>query len=155
MIQRIPAGTHEPLRFPRLLFGREHTRTVMFYPSCKYDIGLPDQLDWNKLFGVGFFPGIHKNSYRFGWRYNPDLYRFEIAAYWYEDGVRKSEMLGQVRVLTPFEITISYHAGLVTFSLKGQSSISVKAKWSWIGLRLDFYFGGNQVAPHDMKILIQ
>lgn len=56
---------------------------------------------WNKilgtyqfnLYGVDKSFGMHENSHRLVWRYNPDTDDFDVATYSYLDGVRSWEVL--------------------------------------------------------------
>jgi len=55
-------------------WGRDRFRwAVTFTESCRYDLKTADQLDVNKLCGIGYLPGHHKESARFGWRYNKEM----------------------------------------------------------------------------------
>lgn len=154
MIKLIPKGCHSCWSIPRLLFGKTITRTVTFFPSCKYDLGNTDQLDWNKLFGIGFFPGKHTLSYRFGWRWNDNTNRIEIAAYWYENGVRKSQGFASIKVMERVEYRIRRSGPFINFELSTGPGFSTPGKWQPFGWKLGLFFGGNRPAPHDIKIEI-
>ena len=90
-MMNIKEGKHYPglgwFNWPWPLFTERIMKVVTFYPSTKYDLRSNDQLDWNKLFGIAFFPGKHKTSYRFGWRYNIETQMMELGAYSYIDVV--------------------------------------------------------------------
>jgi len=64
--------------------------SVVFTNSCEYDLVNNDQYDINKIFGLSF--GLHhKNSARFGWRWNTEKKKIEILAYVYVNGKRVNE----------------------------------------------------------------
>ena len=61
-----------------------HCRTIKFNGDCRYHIDGEDQWDWSKLYGVFFgLRGIHHDSIRFGWRYNPNTQKIEICRIMY------------------------------------------------------------------------
>lgn len=156
----IKTGTHSSFKLPSLVIGQDKiTYKVRFTPSCRYEIGLADQLDINKLFGIGYFPHHHKNSMRFGWRYVIDMDAIEIMAYYYVDGQRMYEHVAFLKIdgnytfimyilpdghlLTVLDDDGKYVAGDVLINhLKGRN----------FGYLLRPYFGGNQTAPHNIHI---
>lgn len=123
-------------------------------PSCQYQLDEPDQLDWNKLFGIGFFPGHHVASYRFAWRWLEAMGKIELAAYWYQNGKRHWFPITTVKLMEPIELKIQYQAGNIEFKTSTGNSFVTSGKWPWIGYKLGLYFGGNKTAPHDIKIQI-
>ncbi len=144
--------------FPILAVGKERIAyDVMFTPSCAYDIGISDQLDINKLFGIGYFPQHHKNSVRFGWRYDLKMEAIELLAYYYADGKRAWEHVAYVtigeRVICIIDIMEEGHF-LVVYndSMKLGEVFLEQPKGRDVGYRLKPYFGGNQKAPHDICI---
>lgn len=165
----IRKGTHSPFRLPRLLIDPKVLEyNVTFTPSCIYDIGRADQADVNKLFGIGYFPHHHKNSVRFGWRYNPDFTdSMEIMAYWYDDGERMMRSMGFVDIgkQYTYEMWVLRGVGSPLHHLKVSGGGKSKAHYLHqevlldnpcdIGYLLRPYFGGNQTAPHDMKIIME
>ena len=60
----IKAGKHRawPFRFGLYWFKKKICFRVSFDQSCKYQLADDDQLDINKLFGVGYFPNHHKDT---------------------------------------------------------------------------------------------
>lgn len=156
----IKKGTHSSFKFPSLVLDETKIAyKVRFTPSCRYDIGIADQLDINKLFGIGYFPHHHKNSMRFGWRYLPHMDAIEALGYYYVNGQRMHEHVAFLRIdgnytfimhilvdghlLTILDDDMKYVAGdLVINRLKGKN----------MGYALHPYFGGNQTAPHDIQI---
>lgn len=150
----IRKGKHRPLTIPGLVLSRSISRTVTFTPSCRYDIG-EDQKDWNKLFGVGFFPHHHKKSYRFAWRYDPEYDVIQIGAYWYIDGERRASVIDVVGINKPVKLMLDYDGDVALWRVNGNVCWAILGDWPCIGYKLGPYFGGNQTAPHDIIIKMQ
>ncbi len=138
-------------------FKNKLSFTAEFTDSCLYDLGNIDQLDINKL--MGFSCGFHhKNSARIGWRAKGDL--IEIVSYCYVNGVRiLEETLGTVKPNEKFSCIIKDVGDIWMIQFKnaiGFSKVYVKKNSiSSCGYMLYPYFGGNNVAPHDMQIKIK
>lgn len=136
-------------------------RSFEFTESCKYILDSGDQYDWNKLFGfsAGLF-GIHNNSARFAWRYNPQTNKIEIAAYCYIDGERYWNIMHAVDVNTALNYKISVLKDSVVFTIL-DDLIPVAKYHMHFNINLKdapkyecgIYFGGNRRAPHRIKIL--
>jgi hypothetical protein len=157
MKYRIEKYDHHATPF-RLGFwwGRDLFRwMVKFDESCRYSIPGNDQLDINKLVGIGYFPGHHKNSIRFGWRYNATTDVIEIWAYAYKNRERIARYLTEVKfnnwAICSIEITPTSYR--LTFE---KETISIRHNHPR-GLQyfLRPYFGGNRPAPHDMIIHVK
>lgn len=156
----IKKGTHAPFRLPELLLDQQRLAAkVVFTNSCAYNIGIKDQADINKLFGIGYFPSHHKNSVRFGWRYVIELDAIEMFAYWYSNKERKSHHLCFVSlekehlyILNIMEIghTLTIYDNTKTIG----SFVIGDVLGRSFGYLLRPYFGGNQKAPHDIEIKI-
>lgn len=164
MTFRIPRGKHRarPLRFGMWLDRTQFTWTVKFTESCRYDLQNDDQLDTNKLIGIGYLPGHHKDSARFGWRYDIKTEQVEVLAYCYVNGRREIQhichcMIGQaydlhLKVLsTCYYFTVHYKGDAM---LIGLASVDYGHKKRFM-YRLGTYFGGQARAPHEMKIEIK
>lgn len=133
------------------------TRRFMFENSCRYDLRSEDQLDINKLWGIGYFPSHHRNSVRFGWRYDLPSEKMEIFAYWYMSGVRGWESMGLVDLCQEYDYTILAQNDAHTLLLQQGATtfrkVSIPLKRRFVGYELRPYFGGNRTAPHTMEIL--
>lgn len=129
---------------------------VMFDNSCKYHIDGEDQQDINKLFGVGYLPTHHKDSARFGWRYNENTNLIEILSYCYVDGKRISEYITSIHFNRWITLSIIIEKGRYVFGAKKdelETSFQTNHYHNKkISYRLNPYFGGNQTAVHDTKI---
>lgn len=133
---------------------------VVFGLGCKYRLEGEDAEDWNKVFGIGFFPSHKKNSARFAWRWNEALGVIEITAYCYINGTRVTGGQWFADLGKPINLVIAlgvdeagwryyfYGNGIKATSL----SALHRKKFSF---PCGFYFGGTQTAPHDMRILMQ
>ncbi len=147
---------HYSIHWPGIWFGQNFiSYQLTFTESCRYDLGTDDQQDWNKLFGVGFGLNHHKNSVRFGWRYNPVTCLIEIASYWYRDGERGSLQLVPVPIGSANIFSISIQPGdKVVFMQNGKPLDIIRMTTTKSpGFRLHPYFGGNRKAPHKITIL--
>jgi hypothetical protein len=155
MIYTIKKGRHYafPLSFSLKLGTKYIKKTVIFSDSCLYDLKSTDQLDWNKLFGIGYFPSHHRNSIRFVWRAVGD--KIEIAAYMYHNKILKIIYMYKVTPGLPYDFSIRINQKGYILSV-GSKTIAVSANnKKFFGYYLRPYFGGNQKAPHDMDIIIK
>jgi hypothetical protein len=143
-----------------LFFKKKIFYDVCFLEGSEYDIDT-DQSDINKLFGVGFFPHHHVNSARFGWRYNPDKVAIELLAYFYDNGVRKSEYVGECMIGEIVRCELTIHKSYYIFGVRhryGRYKYSfqhISPSFKRIGYKLGLYFGGNRTAPHTIKIMMK
>jgi hypothetical protein len=164
MTFRIPRGRHRarPLRFGIWFNRNSFTWTVKFTESCRYDLHSANQGDTNKLIGIGYLPGHHKDSARFGWRYDTKTEQVEILAYCYVNGRR------EIRHICYCMIRQQYDLHLKVLSTSYYLAVHYKADPYPIGCagvdhrhnkkfvyRLGTFFGGNQKAPHEMTIEIK
>ena len=160
MIRTVKEGKH---RFTPpmwgLHIGKSITRTVEFDYSCTYLLPEQDQNDWNKLIGKSDLLGPHHTSFRFAWRYNECLNLIDIAAYWYFKGKRSHFKLGELEFNRKYEFTIKEgfngSRNSVFWYINGQDHFVLPFDFPLIGWKLGPYFGGNNPAPHEMKILIK
>lgn len=155
MTYTIKKGKHraKPLMFG-LFLKKKLSYRVSFDTSAKYFIG-QDQDDTNKLFGIGFFPHHHKESARFGWRYNENLNRIEILAYCYVNGNRIIDLITTVpfHVSHKMELLISKRNFVFTVYKELPMVLVIEHnRHKKIGYRLGCFFGGNQPAPQTITI---
>lgn len=144
----------------RLWFKKRSIRKVVSFSfNCKYDLKSKDQHDTNKLFGIGYFPNHHKESARFGWRYDNAVNRFVISAYCYVSGKRVIEQICSVVANHRYKIQLDIFKDHYLFIVSdfetpvvyGSKMIPFKHKKKF-GFPLGLYFGGNNPAPHEMTI---
>lgn len=162
----IKKGAHRPLfrDIGLYLFKREISFEYIFEKSCAYLRGDEDQLDLNKLHGIGYFPSHHKNSARFAWRYAPEINLIQIFSYIYDRGVRKTEWICDIPIGKKIKASIFIHKDKYLFKVDkdGLSRRLWVNKYSdnKIGYHLGIYVGGgdssggkDDTAMHDMVIL--
>ena len=132
--------------------------TARFDESAIYDLGNNDQEDVNKLFGYSDCNSHHQqNSARFGWNYNVASGQVDIFSYVYKNGDRMIEYLGS----TDINETVVYRLSLSgdNFIFKFKDTIFQADRGSQCNIGLYYllfpYFGGNQPAPHDIRIYIK
>lgn len=130
---------------------------VKFDSSAIYKtIAASNQNDINKLFGFSDNNRPHHEfSARFGWRWSNDALR--LFAYNYNDGVRSSKELGTVEIGKENQCSIIVEKDKYIFTLNGKSEsmprTSTTAKGE--GYKLYPYFGGDEMAPHNITIQIK
>lgn len=130
---------------------------VIFDSTAVYTTRLADnQSDINKLYGFSDNNMLHqKYSARFGWRWSGDALR--LFAYVYNDGVRSFRELGPVAIGGEQDCKITIAGDQYIFSLNGRetsmprTAVTARAE----GYRLYPYFGGDETAPHDVRILLR
>ena len=159
MNRHVDKGKH---RFTPAPFGLTATdiisKAVCFDYSCKYDLKGDDQLDINKLFGVGFFPHHHRNSARFGWRWNIRTQKVELLGYVYNRGKRIVKPLGEAKLGEMVRLSITIEGTGYGFIIQRNNIPAVhefiEGRTFFIGYKLGAYFGGNRPAPQKMNIWI-
>jgi hypothetical protein len=164
MTFRIHRGKHRarPFRFGLWWRKKSFSWVVKFTESCRYDLQNEDQGDTNKLIGIGYLPGHHKDSARFGWRYDAVTGNVELSAYCYVGGQR------EIKHVCFCEIEKWYYIELTSLEkwyqffvfrhgeLKHFGSAAVqhyhRKKFKY---RLGTFFGGQARAPHDIKMEVK
>jgi hypothetical protein len=155
MIFTIHKDTHraKPLRFGLWFNKRTITKDVMFFDDCAYYLPGIDQLDTNKLFGIGYLWSHHKDSARFGWRYNSEKNKIVLSAYAYVSGNRVIIDLAEIPFGKYVRCTIKVDYGKYVFYVDGFETRYIEfAHKKKIGFPLGVYFGGNKLAPSTMHI---
>lgn len=130
---------------------------VKFDSSAIYKNTNPaNQDDINKLFGFSDNKALHHEySARFGWRWSNNALR--LFGYIYNNSARTSKELGTVNIGAENTCSIKVSGSTYIFTLNGESatmpreSKTVKAE----GYKLYPYFGGDEMAPHNISILIK
>lgn len=158
----IRQGSHRalPLSFGLFIGKKSMTRKVIFHSDCRCDLGNDNQYDWNKLFGVGYLWSPHTDSARFGWRYNKQNDVIEIGAYAYVSGERTMNYIGSVPLEQECTLSLIISKKYYDFSLQydggtaGIGDIIPKTTNKLFSYKMGLYFGGDEVAPHDMHVTI-
>ena len=125
--------------------------------SCIYSTVNPvNQADINKLYGFSDANTHHQvNSARLGWNWlNGQMH---IHAYCYAGGVRYYSELGTVPLNTPFDCSIEVLPSAYIFTLNGHKDTLSRGTSDALakGYMLQPYFGGDEPAPHEMKVKIR
>lgn len=154
----IPQGEHysigndlTPLDISELKF------TVRFDSSCIYKTINPEnQFDINKLYGFSDNGALHQQySARFGWRWSDSALR--LFAYTYNNGIRASKELGIVPIGKEVNcvIRVTGKGYVFTVDEKSETMDRLSTLSTAKGYRLYPYFGGDEVAPHEVRIWIK
>ncbi|WP_080237864.1 hypothetical protein [Spirosoma rigui] len=163
----IEAGDHEslPKRKVGILFSPgEVSATVTFDSSCIYDVGKVDEQDWNKVIGLGFVgsknqditvgtPPHQIDGARVGWRWNPQRGRIDLGAYVYVDAKRIDFKIAETALNTPTKLTIKIDYNKKMYQIMGGQPIPFTHNKTF-AYKTGLYFGGNQPAPHQIRVKI-
>ena len=165
VVYLIKAGQHQsnvegslPSNGLRSLKSESLTFTARFDETAKYDLNGNDQDDVNKLFGYSDCNSQHhENSARFGWAYNLDSEQVDIYAYTYTAGQREVKLLGATDINETNVYKLYMVGSDFVFEFKNAREVVKRGSNCDVGLyyMLFPYFGGNQKAPHDIRIYIQ
>lgn len=132
-------------------------RKVKFHNSCRYDLQSDDQFDINKLFGFGFgLQHHHKNSARFGWRYDKVKECIAIYSYVYNNSFRLFTHIADVKIGETHTFELKQIDGAYWFLMDGGIlTMVLSTKEAKTKRKLGVYFGGNRRAPHTMKLTLK
>jgi hypothetical protein len=131
--------------------------TVRFDSSAIYTTQDPsNQYDINKLFGFSDNDSDHHQfSARYGWRWSDNQLR--LFAYVYNQGAVISKELGSFAIGSEINCSIEAANTNYTFTTNGaverlpRMATTAMAK----GYQLYPYFGGDERAPHEIRIWIK
>jgi hypothetical protein len=130
---------------------------VRFDSSAIYKtVSAENQYDINKLYGFSDNGGDHhQHSARFGWRWSANALR--LFAYVYNNGTVTSKELTTIPIGTETSCSIKVTSTNYIFTVNDvvyqlpRTAGTQKAK----GYQLYPYFGGDEVAPHDIHIWLK
>ena len=129
---------------------------VKFDSSAIYTSVDPiNQYDINKLYGFTEGQDPHVNSARIGWAFNDGKLR--LYAYAYNNQQRLSQEIGTVNIGETINCAIKLDSLNYIFNVnEKQVKLSrAQAGVTAQGYRLFPYFGGDEVAPHPIRIMIK
>jgi hypothetical protein len=130
---------------------------VVFDSSCIYtNVDPENQLDINKLMGFSDCNTHHQvNSARFGWNWMEG--KLHLYAYCYNNCVRSFKMLGTVPLGAAQHLKMYVADNNYIFQVNGKNDTMPRfcATNTITGYRLLPYFGGDEPAPHTVKIRIK
>lgn len=153
-VYTIKEGKHRSgLHFlPHFGSTRMHVQ-AMLSRHCWFEKRDYNDDDLNKLAGFSF--GFHhRNSLRIGWV--PDFKNenvFKLFAYWYNQGSFRMEFLTVVRGGQVFDIRLDAKNQHVIVAGVAKTIPFELPRFRW-GYHLYPYFGGDNRAPHDLRIML-
>jgi hypothetical protein len=131
--------------------------TVRFDSSAIYQTTLPEnQWDINKLYGFADNSARHQQfSARFGWRWSEGALR--LFAYVYNNGGRTSKELAVVPIGKEVQCAIKVDGPAYIFSVDEKTATLPRQSKTVVakGYQLYPYFGGDEAAPHEVRIWIK
>ncbi len=127
MKRLIKKGQHRgwAIRWPFLNPFKSYTLKFTFNKSMWYPGG---GTGWNKIGGSSSIYNYWE-SYRVGWRPSKEMYKFDACIYSYVRGKRNILELGTFKIGDELTTSIDKHL-----------------------FKQNFYFGGQDTAPHDMWV---
>jgi hypothetical protein len=131
--------------------------SAKFNNTAEYYLGNVNQYDINKLYGFSdCYSAHHTNSARFGWVWNDQTLRLEIHAYVYSSSLRSSKFIDTVKLNQKYQYQISVNKSQYEFRLNGKLVTLPRGCSSTFatGYKLYPYFGGDEVAPHQIQITV-
>ncbi|WP_051360011.1 hypothetical protein [Adhaeribacter aquaticus] len=154
-IYLIPKNEHSSNNTIQLLGNNRIKFKTKFDNSAIYLSKDPvNQYDINKLYGFSDCrTAHHTNSARFGWRWLNK--RLEVLAYTYKDGVRYEQFISAVDLNTEYVYELECLENKYIFRLNGETvEMERGCNDNPQKYKLFPYFGGDEVAPHDITITI-
>ena len=130
---------------------------LVFDSSAVYQTTDPqNQMDWNKVLGFADCGSFHhENSLRLGWRYHPQK-GVEIGAYIYVDQQRVMESLGVVLIGDTLDVCLRALGNQYLIDVLGNTYVHSRSCSGPVqGYNLYPYFGGDETAPHDIRVHLQ
>jgi hypothetical protein len=159
---KIPQGHHRSLPLvTKAYVGTKMEMTAIFDETARYEFSIEnrsDQGDINKLYGFSDCHGSHlQNSARFGWNWYQN--KLSIYAFTHVSGQLNYRFLSDIEFNKPYHGSIQVHPDKRSyiFSFNGitvQMDRGCQDQKAW-GYHLLPYFGGQQVAPHDITINVK
>jgi len=157
---------HDSLPFTPKIWVNSVSGSAWFTVESKYDIGYPDQADWNKLCGISFNPiKPNQNAIMIAWRYNQNLKIFQIAPYFNVSG----EILSPERYY-PNQIIDATQFEMIQFVINYDEIKyripDISSKWvvtkvpsglktnKFTSFRVQPWFGGNRTPNQDISIIL-
>jgi len=139
--------------------GNKFEFKAAFNSSNIYTLPESEQADHNKLFGVSDCRKHHyESSARFGWRWYNN--RLEVTAITHRYGTwHLHEIMGvaELNKVYNFKIEISDDKLFYIYTFNNGTPVKMKrycADEAMLGYFLYPYFGGSEVAPHDMTVSV-
>ncbi|HNE50478.1 MAG TPA: hypothetical protein PKM51_05415 [Chitinophagales bacterium] len=113
-----------------------------------------NQLDVNKLYGFSDNASLHHDfSARIGWRWRNN--KLELLAYIYNNSVRDFTYIKSVPLNQEITCSIKIASNKYIFSVDDTTIEMPRTAVVASGYQLYPYFGGDETAPHSIKIYIK
>lgn len=160
MIYTILKNWHYSLPpYPFMVFGSEINKKVVISKEAWFEKTNVDDEDINKLFGVAFgILGVHKNSFRIGWK--PSKYKGNIDLYVYyynNEGKHTSEYLTTIFTSYHYNMSIKWdNNNMFSVDIDGENYFMRRLgiKQSLLKFFLRPYHGGDNKAKNTYEIII-
>ncbi len=154
----IPAGEHDISQNKNSLFNGNILKfQAIFDSSAVYNTVVPEnKYDVNKLMGFSDCSSQHhENSARFGWNWYENA--LHIFAYTYVNGNRIVREIATTKIGHPnvYQIEIVGNQYIFTFDNQVVSMDRHCSGGVGIAYNLYPYFGGDETAPHKIKLKIR
>jgi hypothetical protein len=154
----IKKGNHSSRSKAQTLMTNRLRFEALFDESAIYtSIDPIQQHSKNKLMGFSDCNSVHQqNSARFGWHWIDE--GLHVTAYVYANGQRLEEYIGEVQLNQFHRYEVGFEDDYYFFRLDDLPEVRVERKASCrMGLFYVLwpYFGGQETAPHDIRILIR
>jgi hypothetical protein len=154
----IPKGEHYAVgNHLKAIQTTELKFTVRFDSSCIYQTAdAQNQWDINKLYGFSDNEASHHQySARIGWRWSEGALR--LFAYTYNNAVRESKEIATIPIGAEVNCSIKIRQTDYLFMV-GENAVALPRLSTTTGAKgyqLYPYFGGDEVAPHEVRIWIK
>ena len=141
---------YQAFRGPALKFAAIFDSTAIY--QTKNPI---NQADINKLYGVSDGNTHHQeNSARFGWNWNGK--EIQVHAYCYAGGIRENKLIGISDIGKPHTYSIKADKKRYIFQFDNKIEYMNRVITDSVlnGYSLYPYFGGDETAPHNIRIYL-
>jgi hypothetical protein len=129
---------------------------VKFDETARYANTISNnQEDINKLYGFSDCGTQHHvNSARFGWRwFNNQL---QIFAYTYKEGIQTNKFITAINLNKEYIYELEVRGNKYVFQVNNQIVVMDRGCSGFsASYKLYPYFGGDEVAPHNIRIVIK
>lgn len=128
---------------------------VKFDSSAIYSTINPiNQYDVNKLYGFSDNNTFHHiNSARIGWCWLHN--ELQLYGYIYNDSIRTFQYITSIPINAEISCSIKIDGNAYLFRVQDTSIVMPRISTIAKGYQLFPYFGGDEVAPHDIRIWIK
>ena len=145
--------------YPLMVCGNELNKKVIISKEVWFEKTNVDDEDINKLFGVAFgILGVHKNSFRIGWKPNKMKGNIDLYAYYYNnEGKHTSEFLTTIFTSYHYKMSIRWDSNnMFSVDIDGENYFykKLEIEQSWFKSFLRPYHGGDNKAKNRYEIAL-